>query len=135
MYNFDVMEEKKKILLVDDDKFLVDMYTVKFREANFDIVPAFSGEEALDKLKDGVKPDVVLMDMIMPGMSGLDFLSTVKQNNLASNASFIFLSNQGQKTDIEEAKKLGVDGYIVKANTIPSEVLEQVIEIIKRKQK
>lgn len=128
-------DEKRKILLVDDDKFLVDMYTVKFREANFDIIPAFSGEEALDKLKEGAKPDVVLMDMIMPGMSGLDFLSAMKQGNYAPNASCIFLSNQGQKSDIDEAKKLGVDGYIVKANTIPSEVLEQVNEILKKKQK
>lgn len=128
-------DEKRKILLVDDDKFLVDMYTVKFREANFDIIPAFSGEEALDKLKEGAKPDVVLMDMIMPGMSGLDFLSAMKQGNFAPNAACIFLSNQGQKSDIDEAKKLGVDGYIVKANTIPSEVLEQVNEILKKRQK
>lgn len=126
-------EERKKILLVDDDKFLVDMYTVKFREANFDIVPAFSGEEALEKLKNGEKPDVVMMDMIMPGMSGLDFLSALKQGNFVPNAACIVLSNQGQKTDIEEAKKLGVDGYIVKANTIPSEVLDQVLEILKKK--
>jgi CheY-like chemotaxis protein len=126
---------KKKILLVDDDKFLVDMYTVKFREANFDITPAFSGEEALDKIKEGVIPDVILMDMIMPGMSGLDFLGTLRQNKQAENAVMIVLSNQGQKSDIEEAKKLGVDGYIVKANTIPSEVLDQVIDIMKRKGK
>jgi CheY-like chemotaxis protein len=126
---------KKKILLVDDDKFLVDMYTVKFREANFDITPAFSGEEALDKIKEGIIPDVILMDMIMPGMSGLDFLGTLRQNKQAENAVMIVLSNQGQKSDIEEAKKLGVDGYIVKANTIPSEVLDQVIDIMKRKGK
>jgi CheY-like chemotaxis protein len=126
---------KKKILLVDDDKFLVDMYTVKFREANFDITPAFSGEEALDKIKEGVIPDVILMDMIMPGMSGLDFLGALRQNKQAENAVMIVLSNQGQKSDIEEAKKLGVDGYIVKANTIPSEVLDQVIDIMKRKGK
>jgi CheY-like chemotaxis protein len=126
---------KKKILLVDDDKFLVDMYTVKFREANFDITPAFSGEEALDKIKEGIIPDVILMDMIMPGMSGLDFLGALRQNKQAENAVMIVLSNQGQKSDIEEAKKLGVDGYIVKANTIPSEVLDQVIDIMKRKGK
>lgn len=128
-------EEKRKILLVDDDKFLVDMYTVKFREANFDITPAFSGEEALDKIKEGIIPDVILMDMIMPGMSGLDFLSALRQNKQAENAVMIVLSNQGQKSDIDEAKKLGVDGYIVKANTIPSEVLDQVIDIMKRKGK
>lgn len=126
-------EAKKKILLVDDDKFLVDMYTVKFREANFDIIPAFSGEEAMDRLKEGADPDVVIFDIIMPGMSGLDFINAVRENKLALRAAFIVLSNQGQRSDIEEAKKLGIDGYIVKANTIPSEVLEQVVEILKKK--
>ena len=128
-------EARKKILLVDDDKFLVDMYTVKFREASFDIIPAFSGEEAMDRLKEGLDPDAVILDLIMPGMSGFDFLSAVRQNKLAGRAAFIVLSNQGQHSDIEEAKKLGIDGYIVKANTIPSEVLEQVVEILKKKQK
>ncbi len=124
---------KKKILLVDDDKFLVDMYTVKFREADFDITPAFSGEEALEKIKSGYNPDMIILDVIMPGLSGLEVLEEIRKNKLAPNAMVIFLSNQGQKTDIEAAKKLGVDGYIVKANTIPSEVLDQVVDILKNK--
>ncbi|MDO8492236.1 MAG: response regulator [bacterium] len=128
-------EDRKKILLVDDDKFLLDMYTVKFKEASFDITPAFSGEEALEKLKGGLVPDIILFDLIMPGLSGMEFLEEVIKNKYAEHAALVVLSNQGQKTDIEEAKRLGVDGYIVKANTIPSEVLDQVVEILKRKQK
>ena len=124
---------KKKILLVDDDKFLVDMYTVKFRGADFDITPAFSGEEALEKIKSGLNPDLIILDVIMPGLSGLEILEEIRRNKLAEKAAIIFLSNQGQKTDIEAAKKLGIDGYIVKANTIPSEVLDQVIDIMKNK--
>jgi two-component system chemotaxis response regulator CheY len=125
--------ENKKVLLVDDDKFLLDMYTVKFKAANFEITPAFSGEDAVEKLKGGLKPDLVLFDMIMPGMSGLEFLEAVHRDKLAEGAALVVLSNQGQKSDIDEAKKIGVDGYIVKANTIPSEVLEQVLEILKKK--
>jgi len=125
---------RKKILLVDDDKFLLDMYTVKFKEAAFDITPAFSGEEALEKLKEGFEPDLILFDMIMPGLNGIEFLEEVVKNKYAPKAALVVLSNQGQRTDIDEAKRLGVDGYIVKANTIPSEVLEQVLEILKRKQ-
>lgn len=127
-------EDQKKILLIDDDKFLLDMYTIKFKEANFDITPAFSGEEALDKLKEGLKPDLILFDLIMPGLNGIEFLEEVIKNKYAERAALVVLSNQGQKSDIDEAKRLGVDGYIVKANTIPSEVLEQVLEILKRKQ-
>lgn len=126
-------EEKKKILLVDDDKFLLDMYTVKFSNANFEIMPAFSGEEALEKIKGGYTPDLIIMDMIMPGLSGIETLEEIRKNKLAPNAVFIFLSNQGQKTDIDTAKNLGIDGYIIKANTIPSEVLDQVNNILKNK--
>lgn len=126
--------DRKKILLVDDDKFLLDMYTVKFKEASFDITPAFSGEEALDKLKAGLDPDLILFDLIMPGLNGIEFLEEVIKNKYAQKAALVVLSNQGQKSDIDEAKRLGVDGYIVKANTIPSEVLDQVLEILKRKQ-
>jgi len=127
------MEGSKKVLLVDDDKFLIDMYTIKFKTANFEITAAFSGEEALEKLRGGFSPDLVLLDMIMPGMSGLELLEAIHKDHLAGSAALVVLSNQGQKSDVEEAKKIGVDGYIVKANTIPSEVLEQVLEIIKRK--
>ncbi len=126
-------ELNKKILLVDDDKFLVDMYTLKFKSASFEIMSAFSGEDALEKIKNGYTPDAILFDVIMPGLSGLEFLEAIRKGNLAPNASYIVLSNQGQNSDIEAAKKLGIDGYIVKANTIPSEVLEQVQEILKRK--
>jgi CheY-like chemotaxis protein len=126
--------DTKKVLLVDDDKFLLDMYTVKFKAANFEITPAFSGEDALEKLKAGFSPDLVLFDMIMPGMSGLELLEAIHREKLAPNAALVVLSNQGQKSDIDEAKKIGVDGYIVKANTIPSEVLDQVLDILKKKQ-
>lgn len=125
--------KNKKILLVDDDSFLIDMYTVKFKEANFDITSVFNGEQAIEKLKGGLNPDVVVFDMIMPGMNGLELLEEIHKGNLAPNATLIVLSNQGQSSDVEAAKKLGVDGYIVKANTIPSEVLEQVLEIMNRR--
>ena len=109
------------------------MYTLKFKSALFEIMSAFSGEDALEKIKNGYVPDVILFDVIMPGLSGLEFLEAIRKGNMAPNAACIVLSNQGQTSDIEAAKKLGIDGYIVKANTIPSEVLEQVLEIIKRK--
>jgi DNA-binding NarL/FixJ family response regulator len=67
-------------------------------------------------------------------MSGLELLEAIHREKLAPNAALVVLSNQGQKSDIDEAKKIGVDGYIVKANTIPSEVLDQVLDILKKKQ-
>ena len=123
------------ILIVDDDKFLIDMYTVKFKEAGYVVNSAFGAEEALHKLEGGCSPDGLLLDVVMPGMNGIELLKKIRENKLAPNASVIILSNQSQPADIEAARKLGIDGYIVKASTIPSEVLEKVEEIMKSKKK
>lgn len=127
--------EGKTVLLVDDDKLLIDMYSIKFNQAKFKVEPVFSGEEALEKLRGGLKPDLILFDIIMPGLSGLEFLATARQENLAPDAAYVVLSNQGQPNDIDEAKKNHVDGYIIKANTLPSEVLDQALEILSRRNK
>jgi len=124
---------KTKILIIDDDKFLLDMYSLKFSKGGYDVNTAFNGEEAINKIKEGYIPDVILSDVIMPVMDGLKFLKNLHSENLAPKATIVMLSNQGQNEDIETAKSLGIDGYIVKALTIPSEVLEQVDIIHKAK--
>ncbi len=120
---------KIKVLLVDDDKFLLDMYALKFERGGLEVNAAVGSQEALAKLKDGFKPDVMILDIVMPGMDGIELLGEIQKNHYADNAVVVVLSNQGQPSDIERAKKLGVAGYIVKASTIPSEVLEEVIKI------
>ena len=126
-------ETKIKILIIDDDKFLLDMYSLKFSRGGYDVNTAFNGDEALTKIKDGYIPDVILSDVIMPVMDGLKFLKNFREEKLAPEATVIMLSNQGQNEDIEQAKAFGIDGYIIKALTIPSEVLEQVDKIHKNK--
>ncbi|MEK7610015.1 MAG: response regulator [Patescibacteria group bacterium] len=125
--------EKKKILLVDDDKFLLDMYVIKFSKSNYDVKTADSTEAGLRLVRGGFIPDVMLIDIVMPGMDGLELISTIKQEKLAPNAIVIMLTNQGASDDISNAKRMGVDGYIVKATTIPSEVLAEVERIINSK--
>jgi CheY-like chemotaxis protein len=122
---------KTKILIIDDDKFLLDMYSLKFSKGGYDVNTAFNGQEAISKIKEGYIPDVILSDVIMPVMDGLKFLKTFREEKLAPNSTVVMLSNQGQNEDINAAKILGIDGYIVKALTIPSEVLEQVDKIHK----
>lgn len=124
-------KEKKErtILIVDDDKFLSDMYTVKFKESGFDVISASGSMEALEKLKEDPEPDVVLLDLVMPTMDGFEFLQKAKSEKLAPTAKFIILSNLGQDSDIKKGKELGADGYIVKASTTPSEVVQYVIDI------
>ena len=129
------MQDKKKILIVDDDKFLLNMYSMKFEKNGFEVKVAQGPEDALNILKDGYKPDILLMDLIMPVMDGFEMYEKIKKDNLASGAIAIMLTNQGLVSDINRAKELGVHGYIVKATTIPSEVVEEVIEICAKNKK
>lgn len=119
----------KKVLIVDDDTFLLDMYSVKFREEGFVVVPALGSIDALEKLEEGENPDIMLLDVVMPAMDGFELLTKINADKLAENAKVIFLSNLGQQSDIDKGKQLGADGYIVKANATPSEVVEQVIKL------
>ena len=122
-----------KILLVDDDRFLLDMYAIKFSKAGYDVKTADSTEGALKLIRDGYVPDVLLSDIVMPGMDGLEFVAAVRSQKLAPQTITVMLTNQGSSDDISRAQKLGVDGYIVKATTIPSEVLGEVERIIRSK--
>ncbi len=125
------MEPKKKtVLLVDDDKFLLNMYALKFGNSGFVAETAENATIALQKLHDGLSPDIILADLVMPGMDGLEFIRRLKEEGLAKAARIVVLSNQGQTTEIEKAKELGIAGYIVKASTIPSEVVEEVQKML-----
>jgi CheY-like chemotaxis protein len=115
-----------KLLLVDDDAFLRDMYATKFAECGHTIDAADSAVAALQKLQQDINFDVVLLDMIMPGMGGVELISTIKERFPELKAKFIVLSNQGQSEDIEEATAAGAIGYIIKAETIPSTVVKKV---------
>jgi CheY-like chemotaxis protein len=124
---------QKKVLFVDDDKFLLDMYVLKFAKAGYEVKTADSTDGALKLIRDGYHPDILLCDIVMPGMDGLELVSTVKREALLPNACVVMLSNQSASDDIARAKKYGVDGYIVKATTIPSEVLREVEKICSSK--
>jgi CheY-like chemotaxis protein len=119
----------KKILLVDDDQFLLDMYAMKFSKAGYEVKTADSTALALKMVKESFTPDVMLCDIVMPGMDGLELVSAIRRDNLVPKAVIVMLTNQGSSDDIGRAKKMGVDGYIVKATTIPSEVLAQIEKI------
>jgi DNA-binding response OmpR family regulator len=125
--------EKKRILCIDDDKFLLDMYAMKFIKAGYEVQTSDSAEGGLKILTDGYVPDVTLIDIVMPGMDGLELVSTIRKEKLAPKSVIIMLTNQGSSDDVGRAQKYKVDGYIVKATTIPSEVLAQVEKISKSK--
>lgn len=116
-------------MLIDDDRFLLDMYAMKFKDGGCEVDAVPDPVAALEKLRKGAKPQIILVDVVMPSLSGFEFLETVKKENLAPNVVAIVLSNQGQQEDIDTAMKNGAAGYIIKASSIPSEVLEKTFAI------
>lgn len=129
------METQKTILIVDDDSFLLDMYALKFSKNSFKVDTALGPIFALEKLRSGFSPDIMLLDIVMPVMDGFEFLEKVKEEKLAQNTICIFLSNRGQPSDVARGEALGAAGYIVKASSTPAEVIEKVTSIIKEKEK
>lgn len=126
----------KKIFIVDDDSFLLDMYALKFSQSGYDVTTALGALPALEKLRaGGFIPDIILLDIVMPVVDGFEFLEKMKAEALAPNALHIVLSNRGQEADIQRAKELGAVGYIVKASTTPAEVITQVGDIISKLKK
>jgi CheY-like chemotaxis protein len=125
--------EKRKILIVDDDSFLLDMYALKFSQNNFEVYAAGGALQAIEKLKNNLSPEVILMDIIMPDMNGFEMLEKINKENLSPNSVKIILSNKSQQSDIDKGNRLGVAGYIVKANSTPAEVITQVVNILEKK--
>lgn len=122
-----------KLLLVDDDAFLRDMYAMKFTENGHVVEAADSSTNALAKLEQDQSFDVILLDMIMPGMTGVELITLIKDRHPTLHVKFIVLSNQGQNEDVQEALDAGAHGYIVKAESIPSDVVRKVEALAKGK--
>lgn len=126
---------QKKIFFIDDDSFLLDMYSLKFSKAGYEVKVANSTDLALKMIRDGFSPDIMLVDVVMPGMDGLELVSTIRGEKLLPSTVIIMLTNQSASDDVARAQKANVDGYIVKATSIPSQVLQEVEKICSSKKK
>ena len=125
---------KGTILLVDDDRFLIDMYSMKFTGSGYQVHASLSAKDALEVLRGGYKADAILLDLLMPEQDGFSFLQELSTEPNAKGAALIALTNQGNDADKVKAEQMGVDRYIVKASMIPSEVVSAVgEEILKKK--
>lgn len=122
------------VLIVEDDQFLRDLVAKKLEVSEFVVLQAIDGGEGLALLKDH-QPDVILLDMVLPGMSGLEVLQSIKSNAKTHSIPVIILSNLGQKSDIEKAKELGAAGYMVKAHTDLNEIVKTIMETYGRSHK
>lgn len=123
------MSKTYAVLIVDDDKFLLDMYRKKFEHSGATVDVAAGSAEALSKLREGAKPDILILDVIMPNMDGIELLETIRKEKLSPDSAVIMLTNESDPKKIEKAKELGIKGYIVKATSIPTEVVEEAIKM------
>jgi len=132
---------KKSILLIEDDPFLIDIYTTKLKEASFFIEVAEDGEEALRKIKDynppttqkGKKhiwPDLVVLDIVLPHIDGWEILKEIRESLNLKDLKVIILSNLGQKEEVEKGLLLGATKYLIKAHYTPTEIVEEIKKII-----
>src|SRR6056297_115706 len=122
-------DKQIKILLVEDDSFLLSMYSTKFELENFDVTIAEDGEKGW-KLAQKEDPDVILLDIKLPKMDGFEVLKKIKGNKETSNIPVILLTNLSQKEDRDKGLDLGAYDYLVKAHFMPSEVVGKIKKLL-----
>ncbi|MBD3359789.1 MAG: response regulator [Candidatus Buchananbacteria bacterium] len=127
-------DKKIKILLIEDDSFLVEMYTTKFELEGFEVVSAEDGKKGLEMVKKE-NPDIILLDILMPKMDGFAVLDALKKDEEVADIPVILLTNLGQKDDVKKGFEKGAVGYLIKAHFMPSEVVDKIKKILKESKK
>ncbi len=120
----------KRILIVEDDKFLRELISQKLISEGYDIIEAVDGEKGIKSIKEE-KPDLVLLDLILPGIDGFEVLAKMKEDPIVAQIPVIILSNLGQKDDIERGLKMGANDYLIKAHFTPGEIIEKIKTTLK----
>lgn len=115
----------KIVFIIEDDMFLMKAYQIKFEKESISVWTATDGKEALDYLSKD-PPAVILLDLMLPGMDGFEILENFRKNDKWKTVPVIVLTNLSQAEDYEKAKAMGVDDYLVKANTKIGDIVEKV---------
>ncbi|MBU0648507.1 response regulator [Patescibacteria group bacterium] len=123
------MSQKTKILIIDDDDFFSDILSAKFTEQGFEARRAPDGETGLKMMKKDM-PDVVLLDILMPGMNGYGVLEEIKKNKEIKNVKVMILSSLGQREDIEKGMAAGAADYLIKTHLTPAEIVLKIKQAI-----
>lgn len=119
-----------KILIIEDDKFLRDLIAQKLQKEGYAIVEAVDGEEGVLKAREE-QPDLLLLDLILPGIDGFTVLEQIKKDQKTKHIPAIVLSNLGQKEDVDRGLRLGAADFLIKAHFTPGEIIEKIKTILK----
>ena len=120
----------KKILLIEDDPFLIDIYSTKMKEVGFKLDVADNGKTAL-KLLSQKEHDLIILDIVLPHIDGWELLGKIRSQKKFKNLPVIVLSNLGQKQEVKKGLELGATKYLIKAHYTPTEIIEQIKEVLK----
>ncbi|MCK5084709.1 MAG: response regulator [Candidatus Pacebacteria bacterium] len=123
--------KKTKVIIIEDDSYISDMYRIKFESEDFETIVANNGVEGI-KLLERVVPDIILLDVVMPKIDGFSVLKAIKKNPKLDKIPVILLTNLSQKENVERGFELGASSYIIKAHFTPSEVVEKIKEVLKQ---
>jgi PleD family two-component response regulator len=122
--------KKPKIVLVEDDQFIIDMYKIKLA-SDFDLKVALDGKDGLDLIRQ-FKPDLVLLDIILPRLDGFEVLEEMKKDPDLKDIPVLLLTNLGQRDNIRRGLRLGALDYIIKAHYTPGEVAEKIKQVLEQ---
>lgn len=125
-----IASASKKILWVEDDKLIGSIMEKKLVSSGFDLVHVKNGEEALNSLQNRI-PDLIVVDLLLPGMSGFEILEKIKDNETLKNVPRMVLSNLNKSSDIEKTKSLGASKFLVKASTSLDQIVSEVKDMCK----
>jgi CheY-like chemotaxis protein len=129
-------EEKKKVLMLDDEKFLLEMYRLSFEKHGYEVSTFYNVDDALQALRGGYKPDVILFDITMPdSRSGYEFIEAVNTERLGRHSLKVALTNEGQEGPMARMSELGTDAHLLKAKYIPSELAAAVEDLVREKRR
>ncbi len=120
----------KQILLIEDDPFLIDIYTTKLKESGFRVEVATGGGEGVSKIKEK-KPDLLLLDIVLPQIDGWEILKEIKSDEELKDLKVIILSNLGQKEEVEKGLAMGAIKYLIKAHYTPTQIVEEIKKVLK----
>ncbi len=123
---------KQRILIIEDDNFIASLMVETFNRAGFDVDLAIDGEKGLKKLEKQI-PDIIFLDLILPGISGFELLEKFKKEDKTKKIPIVIISNLGSRDEIQKGLKLGASAYLIKAHILTEELVKKAKEVLRKK--